>query len=126
MSALILFVAAFCIVFALGFQSLNVNRGHYIAAAVTSLAIGTANLVLLKLLPAQTTPLELAAYLGGGPLGIVASMWAHKRWMKHTDPWKDYSVIPDTTQGPGHFWLVHPTQSVPYNRTDPDVIERSL
>lgn len=86
MSALILFVAAFCIVFALGFQSLNVNRGHYIAAAVTSLAIGTANLALLKIMPAQTTPLELAAYLGGGPLGIVASMWAHKRWMRIRQP----------------------------------------
>lgn len=86
MSALILFVAAFCIVFALGFQSLNVNRGHYLAAAVTSLAIGTANLVLLKLLPAQTTWLEIAAYLGGGPLGIAASMWAHQRWMRNTDP----------------------------------------
>lgn len=80
-SALILFVAAFCIVFALGFQSLNVNRGHYVSAFLTSFVIGGSNLVLLKILPAQTTPLELVAYLAGGPFGIVASMWAHQRWM---------------------------------------------
>lgn len=45
MTALILFVSTFVAVFALGFQSLNVNQGHYRAAALTSFAIGGGNLI---------------------------------------------------------------------------------
>jgi uncharacterized BrkB/YihY/UPF0761 family membrane protein len=78
---LYLFVSTFVTVFALGFQSQNVNQGHYWAAAITSLFIGGASLVLYKLLPEATVP-QCAAYLLGGVTGIVASMWAHRRWMR--------------------------------------------
>lgn len=78
MTELILFVSTFALVFALGLQSLNVNGGHYKAAFLTSFVIGGANMVLLKLGP-NANALEIAAYLAGGPLGIVCSMWAHKK-----------------------------------------------
>lgn len=80
MNTLILFAGTFVTVFALGFQSLNVNAGHYRAAAFTSFAIGGGNLLILKLVPSGDTA-AIAAYLAAGPLAIVASMWVHRRTM---------------------------------------------
>ncbi|MES2959771.1 MAG: hypothetical protein V4792_16400 [Pseudomonadota bacterium] len=77
MTALLLFAATFGAVFALGLQSLNVNGGHKLLAALTSLLIGISHLVLFKVLPGPTDALQIAGYLLGGPLGILASMWAH-------------------------------------------------
>lgn len=77
MTALLLFASTFAVVFALGLQSLNVNGGHRLMAFLTSFAIGASNLVLFKVLPGPTAGLEIAAYLLGGPFGIVASMLAH-------------------------------------------------
>ena len=73
-----LFISTFTLVFFLGLQSLNVNSGRYLAAFVTSFGIGIGQLMLFKLAPNATGP-EIAAYLCGGPCGIVASMWAHRR-----------------------------------------------
>lgn len=81
MTATILFASTFALVFALGFQSLNVNRGHYVAAFITSFAIGGSNLWLYRYLPSANL-VEIAAYLAGGPLGIISSMLAHRKWMK--------------------------------------------
>lgn len=78
MNELILFASTFVLVFALGMQSLNVNGGHYIAAFLTSFAIGGANMVLLKLGPNAGTT-EIIAFLAGGPFGIVSSMAVHRR-----------------------------------------------
>lgn len=78
MTEMALFGSTFLLVFALGLQSLNVNGGHYLAAFLTSFVIGGMNLVLFKLAP-DATGAEIAAYLLGGPLGIVASMAAHRR-----------------------------------------------
>ena len=69
------------LVFALGMQSLNVNNGHYVAAAITSFAIGSGQMVLFKLAPHANWS-EIAAFLFGGPFGIMASMWAHPRLIK--------------------------------------------
>lgn len=80
MTEIYLFGSTFVLVFALGFQSLNVNGGHYALAFATSFAIGLSNLVLFKLVPQATLP-EMAAYLSGGPIGIVASMWVHRRFV---------------------------------------------
>lgn len=71
-----LLASTYVLVFALGLQSLNVNGGHTLAAFFTSLAIGGSNLVLFKLAP-DASGLEIAAYLAGGPLGIVSAMRAH-------------------------------------------------
>jgi hypothetical protein len=40
MTELILFTSTFILVFALGLQSLNVNNGHFVLAAITSFVIG--------------------------------------------------------------------------------------
>lgn len=74
---LIIFVCTFGTVFALGLQSLNVNGGHTALAFINSFLIGTCNLVLLKTIPQPTDGLMIAAYLLGGPFGIVASMKVH-------------------------------------------------
>lgn len=79
MTELALFVSTFLLVFALGLQSLNVNGGHYSAAFCTSFLIGTANLAVLKLAP-NATGTEIAAYLSGGPLGILCAMKFHTWW----------------------------------------------
>jgi hypothetical protein len=76
MTELTLFTSTFILVFALGAQSLNVNNGHYIAAAFTSFFIGGGQLVLFKLAPGASWT-ECASMLMGGPCGITVSMWAH-------------------------------------------------
>lgn len=78
MTELTLFTSTFVLVFALGLQSLNVNNGHFIAAAITSFVIGAGQMVLFKLAP-NASLTEIAAFLSGGPFGITASMWAHPR-----------------------------------------------
>lgn len=80
MNALYLFGATFSLVLFLGLQSLNVNGGHKLLAAVTSFGIGTANITILKIMPGPTNGVEMAAYLIGGPLGILSSMAIHP-WM---------------------------------------------
>lgn len=80
MTALALLASTFALVFTLGMQSQLVNNGHYAGAFANSLAIGAANLVLYKLAP-SATPIEMAAYLVGGPFGIVTAMWVYRtRW----------------------------------------------
>ncbi len=76
-TAALLLASTFALVFALGLQSQLVNNGHALAAFINSLAIGTCNLVLFKLAP-DAGGIEIAAYLLGGPFGIVASMWAYR------------------------------------------------
>jgi len=73
MTALALFISTFFLVFFLGLQSLLVNTGHRYMAFFNSLAIGTSQLILYKLAP-DASGLEIAAYLFGGPFGIVAAM----------------------------------------------------
>lgn len=76
-SALLVFVSTFVCVFALGLQSLNVNQGHYFAAAVTSLAISGGHLFLYEIMP-HPTGLDRLGYFAGGIAGITASMWFHR------------------------------------------------
>lgn len=73
MTAAALFISTFALVFFLGLQSLNVNNGYYTAAFFTSFGIGVGNLVLFKLAP-DANGIEIAAFLLGGPFGIVAAM----------------------------------------------------
>lgn len=80
MTALALLASTFALVFALGLQSQLVNGGHYGSAFCNSLAIGACNLVLYKLAPSANT-WEIAAYLAGGPFGIVSAMAVYRaRW----------------------------------------------
>jgi hypothetical protein len=79
MTAAWLFMSTFVLVMTLGLQSQFVNNGHYLPAFCNSLMIGASNLVLFKLAP-DATGIEIAAYLSGGPFGIVTSMYAFRRW----------------------------------------------
>lgn len=81
MTELALFVSVFVSVFALGFQSQNVNQGHYLAAFMTSFLIGGGHLALYRLMP-EASLSEVVAYLLGGPFGIIASMVVHRRYMR--------------------------------------------
>lgn len=78
MTELYLFLAAFITVFALGFQHQNVDGRHFIAAAITSIVIGAAQIFLWRIVPIATAS-EIVATLAGGPAGIVAAMYAHPR-----------------------------------------------
>lgn len=75
-----LFFATFFLVLFLGLQSLNVNQGHKLLAALTSFGISTANITVLKIMPGPTGFFEVAAYCLGGPAGILTSMAIHP-WM---------------------------------------------
>lgn len=86
MTELGLFVAAFVSVFALGFQSLNVNHGHYRLAFLTSFAIGGGQLVLMRYVP-DASLTQIVATLLGGPLGIIASMHVHHHLVRLKKPW---------------------------------------
>lgn len=81
MTAFYLFASTFALVFFLGLQSLAVNGGHRAMAFGNSFLIGASNLVLFKLAP-NADGLEIAAYLSGGPLGIVSAMAVFGRWKR--------------------------------------------
>lgn len=78
MTPFVLFLSAFSTVFLLGIQQQNVIGRHYLAAAVTSLGIGTAQIFLWRLVPSADA-IEIAATLAGGPVGILAAMYLHPR-----------------------------------------------
>lgn len=78
MIAAALFASTFLAVFALGFQSQNVNQGHYLAAALTSVLISTGHIALYRFMP-EADAVQLIAYYAGGITGITASMWVHRR-----------------------------------------------
>lgn len=78
MTELYLFLAAFITVFALGFQQQNVSGRHYLAAVLTSVVIGAAQIFLWRVVPVATAT-DIVATLAGGPAGIVAAMYAHPR-----------------------------------------------
>lgn len=78
MTHLTLFLSAFLTVFLLGVQQQNVSGRHYLAAIVTSLGIGGAQIFLWRLVPGASAT-EILATLCGGPIGIVTAMWAHPR-----------------------------------------------
>lgn len=93
MTALALLASTFALVFCLGLQSQLVNNGHYLSAFCNSLAIGSCNLVLFKLAP-DATGLEVAAYLAGGPFGIVASMLFYRALRRPVVALPDWRLVP--------------------------------
>ena len=81
MTHIALFLSAFATVFLLGFQQKNVHGEHYLAAIVTSIGIGTAQIFLWRLVP-EANASQIIATLCGGPVGIVAAMYLHPRMMR--------------------------------------------
>jgi len=88
MTELLLFTSTFLLVFALGLR----RGGPCVAARIRATTqgcpyIGGANLVVLRLAP-NASPTEIAAYLSGGPLGILCAMkvfaWQRKNQHENT------------------------------------------
>lgn len=79
-----LFFSSYFLVLLLGFQSQIVRDKQIIAAFVTSLLIGTCQLVLFKLAP-DASPAESVVFVLGGACGIVSSIYVHNIWIKITD-----------------------------------------
>lgn len=77
-SASLIFLSTYIAVFFLGLQSLNVNQGHYLAAAVTSFFISTGHIMLYRFMP-QSGAADLVGYYLGGIAGITTSIWFHKK-----------------------------------------------
>lgn len=86
---LLIFGATFCVVFALGFQSLTVNRGHYKLAFLNSFVISAANLAILKFVPDSSGVIDYVAYMSGGPLGIISSMWVFQKLLPKLEKRQD-------------------------------------
>lgn len=80
----LLFFSSLFMVFLLGMQSLNVNGGHYMAAAVTSILIGVCNFFVLRYIPTSQDMSfwPFIAYIAGGPIGIVLSILFHQKFRK--------------------------------------------
>jgi hypothetical protein len=87
LKVLLCFASTYVAVFALGLQSLNVNQGHYLAAAGTSLLIGLGHIALYKFMPGAELG-EVIGYLAGGVAGITSSMWFHRRVRAWWADWK--------------------------------------
>lgn len=81
MALLYIFVAGFFSIFALGFQSRNVNHGNYRWAACTSFAIAIMQTSLWGALFRDLSWAASAVYGLSGATGIVSSMFVHQRWV---------------------------------------------
>jgi hypothetical protein len=71
--------STFAQVFALGFQSRNVNADRYVSAALTSWAIGAMQLVVVRGMVEAPAWQVLALTGTAGPLGIVLAMLVASR-----------------------------------------------
>lgn len=79
---LTIFVTGYVSVFALGFQSRNVNHGNYGWAAVTSLFVGLSQTYLWKHIIKGDDLAAGMTYAAAGSLAIVSSMYIHERFVK--------------------------------------------
>lgn len=76
-------IAAFAQVFALGFQSRNVNHGNYGWAAGTSFFIGISQVAVWhRIMSPGAGAAEAIVYGFSGSLAIVTSMWVHQRFIR--------------------------------------------
>lgn len=79
----ILAVVSFIQVFALGFQSRNVNHGNYGWAAGTSFFIGLSQAAVWRRLTGpESGMIEVLVYAGSGAIAIVSAMYVHQRFIK--------------------------------------------
>lgn len=86
MELLIIFLAGFASVFALGFQSRAVNHGNYALAAGNSIFIGVAQSNIWGLIVTDSSFIASLVYGLSGAFGIVASMKVHQRFFTKKPP----------------------------------------
>lgn len=82
MNWIVLAIASFSTVFLMGLQTKNVMHSQYVAAFVTSLGIGTTNLIFIR--AAANDEIGMVIIFGVIPAsaGICVSIWVHDKWMK--------------------------------------------
>lgn len=85
MELLIIFVAGYFSVAALGFQSRNVNHGNFKMAAFMSFLIAQMQTTLWGQLFSNLTWEASVAYGLSGAAGITSSMWLHQRFFTKAD-----------------------------------------
>ena len=78
---LTMFWSNFFIVFLLGLQSKNVNRGHYFLAVVTSFGISVSQFIFVKY-AATGSYTAFALCAAGGCCGIAFSIWFYKHFIE--------------------------------------------
>lgn len=111
-ATLLVFFSSFISVFALGFQSLNVNQGRHLLASVTSLVICTGSLFLFQQLPtAGFWP--IAAYFLGCNLGINSSMWVHPRLNAWLADWRARRRLRNALRARRAQMPAHPMPKMP-------------
>lgn len=85
MSYLILAAVSFVQVFALGFQSRNVNHGNYGWAAGTSCFIGLSQAAVWRRITGpESGALEALVYAVAGACAIVCAMAFHQRFIRRS------------------------------------------
>ena len=81
MDNLILFVSQFLLVFLLGFQSLNIVRGYYVLAFLTSLFLGVASWFTINIVANASMfdvlSITFIVYIFAGPIAIISAMKFH-------------------------------------------------
>ena len=79
LTTFLLGLSTFFLVFLLGFQSLSVQSRKWLIAPVLSFGIGVCNLYMFMVVPHVdiNNVQHVAAYLLGGPVGILYSMFIH-------------------------------------------------
>jgi hypothetical protein len=83
MELLTIFLTGFVSVFALGFQSRNVNHGNYLWAAGTSVFVGLSQTLLWKHIVIEDSLSAGVVYGCAGAMAIVSSMFIHERFIKN-------------------------------------------
>ncbi len=87
MTIVILAAVSFIQVFALGFQSRNVNHGNYGWAAGTSFFIGMSQAMVWRRITNPSAGLmEVVVYAVSGAIGIVCAMYIHQRFISTPHP----------------------------------------
>ena len=83
MQYLVLAAVSFVQVFALGFQSRNVNHGNYGWAAATSFFIGLSQAAVWRRITSPASGVsEALVYAASGSIAIVCAMATHQKWVK--------------------------------------------
>lgn len=82
MSLIALALVSFIGVFAMAFQSRNINSGQYALAALGAMFIGGSQAFIWKAVTMEGAGIIAAVvYSVSGGIGCVTAMWAHRRFV---------------------------------------------
>lgn len=81
MTLILLGLISFIMVFAMAFQSRNINSGQYLFAAFGSMFIGFSQAFVWRATTSTDSYVEVLVYSVAGGIGCVAAMWTHRRYV---------------------------------------------